>query len=310
MALKTQRKIYLSLEKIHNQTRLKKSIILKVFLSPNQNYRHYRLKKKTGGYRDISIPNPSLSRIQRAISAELTELVEMNDCVHGFIRGRSIISNASAHLGGENFLQTDIMDFFGSCDDDKFLSNFVPLIRGKNTVTILRQFCFLNGKLPQGAPSSPVISNICANALDLEVDKYCRQNSFIYTRYADDLNLSGKVITPRALGEVKSIIERHGFSQNLKKTRLINSGRKVIITGISVGRGKLHIPRELKREIRRDAHFLKINGIIAESGFEKPYDPFYFDRVMGRLNYWNQVEPDNLYPIRLMKELNELKLSV
>lgn len=175
----------------------------------------------------------------------------------------------------------------------------------------LTLICCARGALPQGAPSSPALSNLCAENLDLALTSIAEQNNLVYTRYADDITFSGNFISLTFVKMAQRAIEASKYELNDKKTLLARNGGKNIVTGISVSRKRLCVPRNFKRTARSAAHFLLCNGVVSESRRSGIFDPLHVDRVLGRLAYWHQIEPDNTFPPEarkaILQKLNDLK---
>lgn len=298
MAAIWKKRLYLSEPVISKITNIVPSVISKKIDSSVKGYRKFSIPKHQGGRREILSPRPSLACVQTAIATRLHSCVDFSESVHAYVPKKSVITNALAHVEGKNFLKVDIENFFPSITSSLIRRTFSDHCHNDKTMELLLKFCTLKNSLPQGAPSSPMISNIVMGPLDEILGAYSKSNSLNYTRYADDIIISGDKITIDDRDTVYSFIENYGLTVNAKKSVLINSGRKVIITGISISRNRLCVPRKSKRKIRQQAHLVVKNGIIHESKKKGVFDPFYVDRVLGRLSFWNQVEPNNPYPIK------------
>ena len=158
----------------------------------------------------------------------------------------------------------------------------------------LSSICLLENQLPQGAATSPQISNIICKRLDKRLQNLSKVFSVNYTRYADDMTFSGHYISKSFQSVVKRIIYDEGFSINERKELLILGYRKKkIVTGISISNDKeLKIPRAQKRGIKQDVFkFFKYNYKIDPNN--EDFDPLFSDRLLGRLNFWRQVEKNN-----------------
>lgn len=203
----------------------------------NYRYRTFRLPKKSGGYRTIYSPNNSLGIVQRKLSQVLYVIYQPKSSVHGFATSRSIITNAKAHVGKQYVLNIDIKDFFDLINFGRVRGLFIgkPYQLDEKVATVLAQICCFNNKLPQGAPTSPIISNLICAKLDSELQRLSQKNGLFYTRYADDITFSSnRKKVPSSLffyddkeqsniilgNEIKSIIEKNGFTINIAKVKL------------------------------------------------------------------------------------------
>jgi len=236
-------------------------------------YQTIQLPKKRGGYRTIYIPEQLLSRVQRKLNTHLQAVYGFvrPPVVHGFVRkhGReqacSIVSNAAAHINKPFILQIDIKDFFDVISArkirDLFQSELFQLNR--EMATILTLLVTHEGKLPQGAATSPVLSNFCCLELDHALIQLTEAAGITYTRYADDLTFSAeKPFTEVWMTQVEGCLQQHGFLCNSKKTRLTSRHRKQTVTGIVVNK-HLNVDKRLYKQVRAMLHDLKYNGIEA-----------------------------------------------
>lgn len=271
-----------------------------------QQYKRFRMRKRKGGYRTISAPSPKLLAIQQTIYLRILKPTNIHPAATGFRSGYSIVNNARTHLGNTQVLQTDIQDFFGSIKTHRVKSTFIKMGYPPQISTIFSRLCCLKGRLPQGAPTSPNISNIIAYNLDQELNSLSAQYGLSYSRYADDLTFSGNNIPlDTFLPTVRDIIQKHKFVLNAKKTKFSGENRRKIITGISISSGlKMTIPKAKKRQIRKDVHFILTKGLMAHQSHIGSKDPAYLQRLIGYLNFWHSVEPDNRY---VTKSLDALK---
>lgn len=277
-----------------------------ILIDVPQQYKRFRMRKRKGGYRTISAPSPKLLAIQQTIYLRILKPTNIHPAATGFRSGYSIVNNARTHLGNTQVLQTDIQDFFGSIKIHRVKSAFEKIGYPPQISKILSQLCCLKGRLPQGAPTSPNISNIIAYNLDQELNSLSAQYSLSYSRYADDLTFSGKNIPlDTFLPVVRDIIQKHKFVLNAKKTKFSGENRRKIITGISISSGlKMTVPKAKKRQIRKDVHFILTKGLMAHQSHIGSKDPAYLQRLIGYLNFWHSVEPDNRY---VTKSLDALK---
>ncbi|QFS83608.1 Reverse transcriptase (RNA-dependent DNA polymerase) [Roseivivax sp. THAF40] len=167
----------------------------------------------------------------------------------------------------------------------------------------LTRICCLNRRLPQGAATSPALSNLVASRLDLGLCSYADGKGITYTRYADDLTFSGDDIGSTEINQIKYIIEKQGFIVNEKKTRLLKGKKQKIITGISVSNGKLALPRSSIREIKLEAYHVLKRDYFEHSKTIGIRDPLLLERLLGRIGFWLQIDPENATANRLQSEI-------
>lgn len=280
---------------------IKPSALLRMCYCPNSFYYNFYLKKKNGDSRPISAPYPSLKCIQRWIYENILAKISVSSSAKGFIPSLSLLDNVRPHLNQNSILQMDISNFFPSIDIDRVLDVFRNIGYATKVSDLLSNLCCQNGVLPQGAPTSPVLSNIILKDLDKRLLKLAEKYHLIYTRYVDDITFSGNHI-PYGLDRLVSyIMEEEGFSSNENKTRLIRGNKKKIVTGISVNNEYLTIPRKKKREIRQIIYHIRTKGLANHMEKTNNIDLIFNYRLLGYLNFWRLVEPENNYVLNSIK---------
>ena len=260
----------------------------------NGSYAHYRsfsIPKRTGGKRKIYAPYPALLECQRWIKSAILDHIHPHDCAHGYVCNRSIITNAKVHLGTRCLLKADIEDFFPSIPIARVIRLFMEIGYPHNVAVYLSKICCLEESLPQGAATSPSISNLICRHLDTRLSSLARIASLNYTRYADDIAFSGDRISPALIATVGDILEDEGFRINSRKTRLIGPGQRKIIAGVSISTGKILLPRETKRSVRNEVYHLLDKGIRSHVARKKIRNPLYIESIIGKLAFWLLVEP-------------------
>lgn len=242
-------------------------------------YHSFTLPKKTGGERLISAPMPRLKRAQYWVLDNILAKVPAHDAAHGFLAGRSIVSNAAPHAGHDVVINLDVKDFFPSIAFGRIQGVFRHLGYGEAMATLLALLCsenraqawqvdgeklFVGGKarervLPQGAPTSPMLTNLLCRRLDRRLLGLARQLGFVYTRYADDLTFSAsgeaaRDNVGRLLGRVRWILRDEGFTPHPDKERVMRKGRRQEVTGLVVNADKPGVSRETRRRLRAALH--------------------------------------------------------
>ena len=262
----------------------------------NANTHHYRtfeIPKRKGGTRQITAPYPALLECQRWINERILAHVPLHSAAHGFRSHRSIVSNARAHIGHQEMLKIDIKDFFPSITIRRVIGVFKYLGYAQNIAFFLARLCCFRDHLPQGAATSPQLSNIIFYKSDLRLFHLAKSFDLIYTRYADDLAFSGEKV-PSALGRyVEAILTEEGFSIREDKTKFSGRANRKILTGLLVTGTKLRVPLSFRRPITRDVYYIRKFGFMSHVSKRKIKDPFYLDRLYGRLLFWKNIERDN-----------------
>lgn len=230
--------------------------------SDSNKYETFEIKKKSGGLRRIDAPLKGLAIIQKQLSELLSKHISFKECVTGFVAGQSICKNAEHHKKSKWVLNVDIQDFFGSINFGRIRGMFMakPFEMSHEVATVIAQICTFENRLPQGAPTSPVIANIIASMLDNRALRLARNNRLKYSRYADDITFSARKLFPRELAhntdgktiigeDLKNIFDRAHFKLNPNKSRLQHANSRQEVTGLIVNK-KLNIPVEYKNKLR------------------------------------------------------------
>lgn len=285
-------------------------------------YRTFTLAKKSGGSRFIYSPHKKLKDIQWNIKKHLDEYYIPKKSAHGFIDNRSIVSNAQLHLNKRFVLNIDLEDFFGSIHFGRIRQLFMaqPIKVPSSVATVLAHICCHNGKLPQGAPTSPVISNMIAFKLDGALQKLAGEYKCTYTRYADDITFSftyAKKRLPKdivnigrggdvVLGDrLRSIISENGFKLNESKTRLSRNDQRQIVTGLRVNK-KVNVARNYIRATSAMIHALKKFG--CKKAEQKHIDYFKEAYMPNRHNKKIMEKPGDLYIEKVTGRINFIKM--
>jgi RNA-directed DNA polymerase len=194
-----------------------KRLIYHTLIVPERlRYVVFPISKKSGQPRTISAPCTSIKIIQRKLSQVLYSVYEPKASVHGFVAARSILTNAQQHANKRFILNIDLKDFFHSIEFKRVRGIFVnpPYKLPQEVAIVLARICCHSGRLPQGAPTSPIISNMICARMDSELRKLAKECQCTYTRYADDITFSTTLKEfPNALACVESpTLESYGLN--------------------------------------------------------------------------------------------------
>ncbi|WP_271103991.1 reverse transcriptase family protein [Pseudomonas tohonis] len=267
---------------------------LRGMISGTENfYRTFNIKKRSGGTRKIEAPYPSLLLCQDWIYRNILINKPVHESAHGYVPRRSIFSNASVHLGARCLLKMDLRDFFPSIKINWVINYFSGLGYADNVAFYLAALCCCDGRLVQGASTSPYLTNILLVGLDRRLSAISKKYGLNYTRYADDLTFSGEYISHRVIGIVSSIVDEYGLSVNEAKTRLQIDKNQKIVTGLSVAGDKLTVPRQYKRKLKQELFYIKKYGYSSHVAKVRQRNPFYVESLLGKLYFWLQAEPDS-----------------
>ncbi len=234
-------------------------------------YNDFSIKKKSGGERKISAPRYKLKTIQKCLNEVFNAVFVPHRSATGFVPQKSIVDNAKFHIGKQFVFNTDLKDFFPSTEFGRvkavlklepfnLVDNFPKLIsnlyqpkKGKGYLAfIIANLCCEKGCLPQGAPTSPTITNIICQRLDKKLSKFAKSLNATYTRYADDITFSSNkpVFNDNFKNQLIEIIEvQEKFKINFEKERLQNAGERQMVTGLVVN-NKSNVERKYIKDIR------------------------------------------------------------
>lgn len=278
--------------------------------SPENHYRSFQIKKRTGGLREILAPYPALLEMQYWIYNNILNEITISTCSHGFAYKKSIITNATIHLNQKELLKLDLKDFFPSIGINRIIYVFQSLGYTNKVAFYLASLCSYEACLPQGAPTSPCLSNIISKLLDKRLINLAKKYKLRYTRYADDLTFSGDSIPAKFIDYVKDIVIDEGFVLNDSKTRLYKTKSKRIVTGISVQGDKLQLPRDYKRTLRQELFFIMKHGYESHIKKKRIRKINYLDSLIGKVNFWLSVEPNNEFALKSRIALYEISKKI
>jgi RNA-directed DNA polymerase len=307
----------LSLESPTELCRFLKTSFLKLEVIINHpSYSNHSIRKKKGGQRQIYVPDNNLKIIQKRLNYFLQAyylLIKPNE-VNGFVvnpsylgKGCNIVENAKIHCKRKQVLNIDLKDFFPSISANQVKEVFTSdYFKFNESIAIALTFLTTyQGRLPTGAPTSPVISNFICLKLDVDLKDFCSKNGLYYSRYADDLTFSSDSFIPmNTVLDLINVIKQNNFQINEKKLRMKSSNRKQIVTGLTVNE-KVNIDRKLLKKIRAMLHDLTVNGIEnaaqkhfkMNGEFDSKFQEKFIQRLEGYINFVGQIrgKNDSLY---------------
>lgn len=297
-------------------------------------YTEFRLKKKKSGYRYINSPCELLKEIQNIILREILYKVQTHPASNGFEIGKSIIDNAKIHLSQNTILKMDLHKFYDSINEKRVFGLFRSLGYHSNLSVSFAKLCTMvpsdffikslkgndpvkekinresyQGILPQGAPTSPQISNLICRNLDNELHNLAENHTLKYSRYADDLTFSGvketlELIKPMII----SIIVKNNFFINHAKTKILVRGNKYCVTGLNVTNECVKVPKKLKKEIEHHLYYCKRFGVKSHLAKNQLRKLNYKDWLEGKISFVYSVEKD--LGIEYFKQYNAINWPV
>ena len=263
---------------------------------------HYverRIPKRSGGERLLHCPKPLARRAQQWILQNVLQKVRPADAAHGFVRGRSIVTNATPHCRRTVVVSADLVDFFPTISVASVQGVFLWMGYAGEVARTLARLCTCRRTarahriLPQGAPTSPAITNLVCWSLDRRAEGLARKFGATYTRYADDLTFSGdkelKNGLKRFLPLLMRIVRDEGFRVNRRKLRFARKGRRQVVTGLVVN-ARPSVSRETRRRLRAILHNCRAHGLDSQNAQN---DPLFLDRLRGQVAFVSQINPDH-----------------
>ncbi len=272
-------------------------------------YVRFAVKKRSGGERVLSAPHRKLKAIQRWIIAEVLGKIPLENPAHGFVPTRSIVTNATPHVGSQFVVNLDLKDFFPSVGFKRVRHAFRRAGYSGAVSTVFALLCTecprqpvtFNGEryevatgplgLPQGAPTSPALSNLVARKLDKRLAGFAKKLGLNYTRYADDLTFSGPAELAARIGyilaKVRHVAAEEGFTVNEKKTRVMRPSRAMEVTGVVVN-DKPSVHRDEIRKLRAILHRAKAEGLDKQNREDRPHFRAW---LQGKIAFVSMVNP-------------------
>lgn len=288
-------------------------------LPAEKKYKVFSIPKKSGGTRQISAPASPIKVIQRTLKEILETVYKPKPATHGFVPDRSIVTNARLHKKRRYVLNIDLDNYFPTIHFGRVRGMFMgnPYNLNNEVATILAQICCHQGVLPQGAPTSPIISNMICARLDAKLQQLAKKHQCTYSRYADDITFStNRSKFPAALAhlsdigqieigdELSNVVQENGFNINPKKSRLQVKQQRQEVTGLTVNRYP-NVQRRDVKQLRGILHAWEKFGIestsqryyeqYAHHKYANPekYRPPFQKIILGKIEFIGMVKGKN-----------------
>ena len=285
---------------------IKQNILEKMVYSSGNFYRKFSIKKNNSKKRTISVPYPSLLSVQIWIKDNILNNIKVHESAHGYVVNHSIVSYASPHLNKKAFLKVDLKDFFPTIRINRIITLFVSLGYSFNVSLTLAKLCTINDELPQGAPTSPVLSNAISQLMDKRLTKLALSNKITYTRYSDDMAFSADYISYKFKEKVFEVISSCGFIVNKEKSYLSYQKNKRVLVGLNILDDSLKLPRKVKNQLKKEVYFIEKFGLFGHMSNQKIKQVNYIESLYGRLQYWKYIESKNNEVEKLIKTIYPL----
>jgi hypothetical protein len=288
-----------------------------------QHYRYELLPKRSGGWRLLEVPEPYLRTLQRRVLDRLLAHVPPHEAACAYVRGRSVTDHARAHVGQAVLLKFDLQDFFATVRASRVHATFAALgypdtvarelaalctsatpepvlerLRTEGGLSWTQAIRLRDAHLPQGAPTSAALANLCAFRLDVRIAALARTLGARYTRYADDIVLSGDAGLLRAADRIEARIGAfaldEGFALNHRKTRRVTRARRQQVCNIVVNE-RPNLPRAEFDRLKAQLHLCATRGAAAQN---RAGLPEWEQHLRGRVAWAERVNPDKARRLR------------
>lgn len=306
-----------------------------------ESYKKFSIKKRSGGRRFIHVPAPKLMYVQRWINTHILKKVATHPASFAFAEGSSILKCANRHSGAKWLIKMDIMGFFESVSEIQAFRVFKGLGYQPLVAFELARICTapvrdlsprkhipswkvrkpneaiysynadILGYLPQGAATSPMLSNLVMKEIDEKIQSVAKKYQLTYTRYSDDLTFStrqkdfGRNKANSFVAEISKILAASGFKPQHRKTNIVPPGSRKIVLGLQVDGDQPKLRREFKDLLRQHIYYLEKYGIVEHAG-KRGFDSVWGMKchIRGLIDFANMIEHD--YAASLLKRFNAL----
>ncbi len=243
-------------------------------------------QKHDGTFRQIQKPSKELKKVQTLILKKIVARIPLADCVYGLHKGRGIVENALLHNEQPYAAKFDIRHFFPSIHISAIKNIYLGIGCGEEAARTLTALATNQHQLPQGAPTSSYLASVVLHDVDFQISQLAQHNNFTYSRYCDDICVSGNQDMRLISRKIREVICSHGFTLSAAKTKYFGPSDEKIVTGITIRNGKLHVPVQTQlvedhvKMLRRgevDLIESRIRGLIA---FIRQVDPNLSKRLL------------------------------
>ena len=258
---------------------------------PENFYHKKEILKKNGGKRQLLVPVPALKQIQKNILYHVLMGLSVSPYAIAYVPGKSLVDNASPHVNQKIILKLDIKDFFSNITFEALYAALPNTIFPPAIKVLLLKLCTYEDYLPQGAPTSPYLSNLVMKNFDNYIGEYCRRRNITYTRYSDDLTFSGDFHVIELKNKVENFLDVMGFSLNERKIKVLRPHQRQNVTGLVVNKN-LHVSKQYLKKIRQEMYYIEKYGLDNHNRFTGKNATYA--SLVGKVNYVLTIDPDNL----------------
>lgn len=269
----------------------KLNILYAIANNPEKYYTKKYILKRDGTKRELLVPNNYLKSIQINILINVLNGLSPSKYVTSYLKNKSLKDNALPHQNKKIILNLDIKDFFNSIDFEHIYNVLPNYIFPPSVKVLLIKLCTYEDYLPQGSPTSPMLSNLVLKNFDNYIGNYCIKNNISYTRYCDDLTFSGDFDPKILKNKVQSFLETLGFNLNSKKTKVINESNRQLVTGLVVNK-KVNVPKKYRHKIRQELYYINKFGLDSHLNKINESKEKYLASLKGKINYCLSINYD------------------
>jgi RNA-directed DNA polymerase len=270
----------------------RKQYLKKAVLFTDYFYRDFSVPKRNGRLRTISEPLPSLKEIQLWILKNILYKKPVSPHAKAYRPGMTIMDNLKFHRKQPKVLVMDIDNFFPSIKLKDVTVIFRELGYSNLISSLLAKLCCKDESLPQGAPTSPYLSNIFFNPVDRTISDHCKERKIRYTRYADDLTFSGDFNEHELINNVTKEVSSLSLKINESKTKLMTPNMRQTVTGIVVNE-KPQVVFHKRNKLRQDLYYIKKFGLANHIKRKKIKKSNYLEHLIGKVNFILQINPED-----------------
>lgn len=277
--------------------------------SLEKHYHTVYLPKSDGSKRKLSVPDLILKLVQKSIADNILIQYPISKYAKAYKQGSSIQKNARPHVGKKKILKLDIEGFFDHILYSRVKDTVFYEEKYSESIRILlTMLCYYNDSLPQGAPTSPAITNIIMYDFDETVGTFCNEKNIAYTRYCDDMTFSGCFDERGIISFVKGELRKLGLFLKNRKTAVISASKRQVVTGIVVNE-KMNVTKDYKKTIRQEIYYIKKFGLdehLKRLGISDKQQ--YVLSLNGRIAFVLQTIPNNCEFIEYKNFLDSIRI--
>ena len=277
--------------------------------SLEKHYHTVYLPKSDGSKRKLSVPDLILKPVQKSIADNILIQYPISKYAKAYKPGSSIQKNARPHVGKKKILKLDIEGFFDHILYSRVKDTVFYEEKYSESIRILlTMLCYYNDSLPQGAPTSPAITNIIMYDFDETVGAFCNEKNIAYTRYCDDMTFSGCFDEREIISFVKGELRKLGLFLKNRKTAVISASKRQVVTGIVVNE-KMNVTKDYKKTIRQEIYYIKkfgLDELLKRLGISDKQQ--YVLSLKGQIAFVLQTIPNNCEFIEYKNFLDSIRI--